>query len=548
MPFVLFLLLLPLLAAASPAPVTVLTIDGPITPASAAYFSQGLKRSLESGSSLVVLKLDTPGGLDTAMRDIIKGILASPIPVATLVTPSGARAASAGTYILYASHIAAMTPGTNLGAATPVQIGIGGPGSEPATPAAQPQKDAKSEKDGPSPTAQRSALTEKQINDAAAYIRSLAQLRGRNVEWAEKAVREAVSLTAAEAQQLHVVDYVAQDVRSLLDRAQGSEVSVAGKKVTVDTAGAELVAFDPDWRTQLLSVIASPSLALVLMMLGIYGLLFEFSHPGLVLPGVIGGICLLLALFAFQMLPINFAGLGLIALGIAFLVAEVFLPTSGVLGIGGGIAFVIGAIILVDTDVPGYGIPMPLIVTLAVISGLFVFMIVRIGVQARLRPVVSGQKTLIGVAGEVLEAFTGVGWATFRGEIWHVRSTLPLAQGQRVRVSGIDGSILIVEPQSNAPQSNAPQSNDRSRTNPKEASHDLGLCLGRRLHPRGHSGGLVDSDPARVRARRGLHAGTLLESERPRSRDPCSWDSATGQSGSAHLRARGADAGRDFTR
>jgi membrane-bound serine protease (ClpP class) len=454
MPLALFLLILPLLAAASPAPVTVLTIDGPITPASASYFAQGLKRSVESGSSLVVLKLDTPGGLDTAMRDIIKGILASPIPVATLVTPSGARAASAGTYILYASHIAAMAPGTNLGAATPVQIGIGGPGSEPA---AQPHKDARSEKDGPSPTAQRSALAEKQVNDAAAYIRSLAQLRGRNVEWAEKAVREAVSLTAAEAQQLHVVDYVAQDVRSLLDRAQGSEVSVGGKKVTVDTAGAELVAFDPDWRTQLLSVIASPSLALVLMMLGIYGLLFEFSHPGLVLPGVIGGICLLLALFAFQMLPINFAGLGLIALGIAFLVAEVFLPTSGVLGIGGGIAFVIGAIILVDTDVPGYGIPLPLIVTLAVISGLFVFMIVRIGVQARLRPVVSGQKTLIGVAGEALEAFTGVGWATFRGEIWHVRSTTPLAQGQRVRVSGVDGSILIVEPQSNEPQSNEPK-------------------------------------------------------------------------------------------
>jgi membrane-bound serine protease (ClpP class) len=449
MPLLLILLMVPLLAAASPAPVTVLTIDGPITPASAAYFSQGLKRSVVSGSSLVVLKLDTPGGLDTAMRDIIKEVLASPIPVATFVYPSGARAASAGTYILYASHISAMAPGTNLGAATPVQIGIGGTETEPEAPPKERQTEAPPDKEKPSPTGQRSALTKKQINDASAYIRSLAQLRGRNVDWAEKAVREAVSLTAEEAQKLQVVDYVVQDVRSLLDRVHGTQVSVNGKLVTLETAGAELVAFDPDWRTRLLAVIASPSLALMLMMLGIYGLLFEFSHPGLVLPGVIGGISLLLALFAFQMLPVNFAGLGLIALGIAFLVAEVFIPSSGVLGVGGILAFVIGAIILVDTDIPGYGIPVPLILTLAVISGLFVFMIVRIGVQARFRPVVSGQETLIGASGEVLEEFTGNGWATVHGEIWQVRSAIPLVQGQRVRVSGVDGATLVVEPQSN---------------------------------------------------------------------------------------------------
>ena len=315
MRFLLVLLLLPLLAAATPAPVTVLTIDGPITPASAAYFSQGLKRSVENGSSLVVLKLDTPGGLDTAMRDIIKGVLASPIPVATFVFPSGARAASAGTYILYASHVAAMAPGTNLGAATPVQIGIGGGGPEPAAPPPERPKEVPLDKETTPPTGQQGALTKKQISDSAAYIRSLAQLRGRNVEWAEKAVREAVSLSAEEALQLHVVDYVAQDVRSLLDRVHGARVAVGGTVVALDTAGAELVAFDPDWRTQLLSVIASPSLALVLMMLGIYGLLFEFSNPGFVLPGVVGGICLLLALFAFQMLPINVTGLGLIALG-----------------------------------------------------------------------------------------------------------------------------------------------------------------------------------------------------------------------------------------
>ena len=441
------LLVVQLLAAASPAPITVLTIDGPITPASAAYFSKGLKRSAENGSSLVVLKMDTPGGLDTAMRDIIKGILASPIPVATFVFPSGARAASAGTYILYASHIAAMAPGTNLGAATPVQIGLGGTETEPDATPADPQKGATSDKEKPSATGPRSALTKKQISDSAAYIRSLGQLRGRNVEWAEKAVREAVSLTAEEALQLHVVDYVARDVPGLLDRVHGSRVSVNGNVVTLNTTGAELVDFDPDWRTQLLSVIASPSLALILMMIGIYGLIFEFSNPGLVAPGVIGGICLLLALFAFQMLPINYAGLGLIALGTAFLIAEAFVPTSGALGVGGVLAFVIGAVILVDTDIPGYGIPMPLIMTLAVVSGLFVFMVVRMAAQARRRPVVSGTRTLIGASGEALSELTVEGWARIQGEIWRVRSTLPVAQGQRVRVKGLDGATLVVEPQ-----------------------------------------------------------------------------------------------------
>ena len=260
-------------------------------------------------------------------------------------------------------------------------------------------------------------------------------------------MREAVSLSAEEALQLRVVDHVAPDVRGLLDRAQGTKVGVSGKILTLETAGAEIVSIEPDWRTRLLSVLASPSLALILMMIGIYGLLFEFSNPGFVLPGVIGGICLLLALFAFQMLPINFAGLALIALGLVFLVAEVFIPSSGALGVGGVIAFVIGAIILVDTDIPGYGIPMPLIITLAGISGLFVFMIVRMGVQARHRPVVSGRESLIGAPGEVLSDLTVEGWARIQGEIWQVRSEVPLAQGQPVRVSRVDGRTLVVEPQ-----------------------------------------------------------------------------------------------------
>jgi membrane-bound serine protease (ClpP class) len=451
MPLLFALLLVPLLAAASPAPVTVLTVDGPITPASAAYVAQGLKRAVDNASSLVVLKMDTPGGLDTAMRDIIKGILASPIPVATFVAPSGARAASAGTYILYASHIAAMAPGTNLGAATPVQIGLGGPVSEPSPPPAG-QKEAEPGKEQSAPAARSGALTEKQIHDAAAYIRSLAQLRGRNAEWGEKAVREAVSLSAEEARELHVVDTIAPDVPALLNRVQGSRVAVGATTVTLDTAGAQLIAFDPDWRTRLLSVIASPSLALVLMMLGIYGLLFEFFNPGYMLPGVVGGISLLLALFAFQMLPINYTGLGLIVLGMAFLVAEVFVPASGALGVGGVIAFAIGTVILVDTDVPGYGIPWPLIVALTVISALLVFVVVRLGAQARGRPAMNGPQTLVGDVGEVLADFTGDGWARVRGEIWQVRSASPLAQGARVRVTGTDGRALDVGPHSAEPK------------------------------------------------------------------------------------------------
>jgi membrane-bound serine protease (ClpP class) len=397
-------------------------LEGAIGPASADFVRRALARAAKDKAQLVVLQMDTPGGLDTSMREMIKHILASPVPVATYVAPSGARAASAGTFILYASHYAAMAPGTNLGAASPVSIG----GSPP-----QDREKSKGKKDSSTPDP-GDTMTRKVTNDAVAYIRSLAQLRGRNADWGEKAVREAVSLPAEEAVKLKVIDFVAADIPALLKKLK--------------KADAQVVQVEVDWRTRILGVITNPSVAYLLILVGIYALIFEFTSPGMVLPGVVGAICILLALYSFHLLPVNYAGLALILLGVAFMVAEAFIPAFGSLGIGGLIAFVLGSIILIDADsMPGFEIPYTLIGGVAAASAAFFFFVVGMAVRNRKRPVVSGREYLIGAPAEALEDFEREGWARVQGETWRVRSHGPVRRGERLKVSSIEGLILNVE-------------------------------------------------------------------------------------------------------
>jgi membrane-bound serine protease (ClpP class) len=423
--------------AAPGASAWLLTLDDAIGPASADYIVRGLEQAAAQDAQLVVIRMDTPGGLDTSMRQIVKAILASAVPVASYVAPGGARAASAGTYILYASHVAAMAPGTNLGAATPVQIG--GAGTKPGAQEPSPDKQA--------PRDDQDAMTRKQVNDAAAYIRGLAQLRGRNAEWAEQAVREAVSVPATEALRLKVIDQIASDLPDLLRQLDGKSLVAAGQPRQLHTRGAVLVEHAPDWRTRLLAVITNPSVALILIMVGIYGLLFEFMSPGSGVGGVVGGICLLLALYALQLLPVSYAGVALIVLGVAFMVAEAFLPSFGVVGFGGIVAFVVGAVILMDTDAPGYGIPLPLVITLAVLSALLLGGVLGMALKARKRALVSGDAGLVGSLVTVTDVLPGNplhGSVQAQGEQWQVQCATPLQPGQQVQVVARRGVLLDV--------------------------------------------------------------------------------------------------------
>jgi len=438
-------------------------LNGPLGPATSDYIVRGIEQAAEERAALVIIQMDTPGGLDTAMRDIIKAILASPVPVVTWVAPSGSRAASAGTYILYASHVAAMAPATNLGAATPVPVG-----GQPAAPGDEQApggpEDAAGE-DGGAGDADASAADEtgadaapaeappmkggpeaKAINDAVAYIRGLAEQRGRNADWAERAVREAASLTAERAVEQNVIDLVAADMGALLRAIDGRTVQTPAGERTIESEGLAVERVAPDWRTELLAIITSPTVAYMLLLAGIYGLIFEGYNPGAILPGVVGAICLLVALYAFQILPVNYAGLALIVFGVLLMIGEIFVPSFGALGIGGIVAFVAGSVILMDTDVPGFGVPVALIGSVALLGGSAVMAIIWFAVRARNRPVVSGREDMVGAIAHATTSFEGSGQVRVHGELWSAESGIPVQQGQSLRVTDMHGLTLTVEP------------------------------------------------------------------------------------------------------
>ncbi len=414
-----------------------LNIKGPIGPAVSDYVIRGIKKAEEDHASIIILQMDTPGGFDHSMRDIIKNILSSSIPVVSYVAPGGSRAASAGTYILYASHIAAMAPTTNLGAATPIQVG-GLPGMPEEDPSPQ-EKENDTEKPLPADTLER-----KMVNDAAAYIKALAYRHGRNAEWAEQAVREAVSLTAKEALEINVIDLVAASHADLLLQLDGREVVMeTGRVVTLAVTGLVIEPFEPDWRTKILTVITDPNVAYILMLLGIYGLIYELANPGFILPGIVGTICLLLALYTFQILPINYAGLALIILGITFLIAEAFVPSFGALGIGGIVAFVVGSVILMDEE--GMRISLYLIGSTALVSAGFLLLLMSRIFTMRRKKVVTGAEEMIGITGEALEDFTEEGRVWVHGESWQAQSSAPVKKGQKIKVTAKEGLLLKIK-------------------------------------------------------------------------------------------------------
>nr|WP_236995589.1 nodulation protein NfeD [Halomonas huangheensis] len=461
-------------AGDNPRQALMLSIDGSIGPATSDYFQRGIEIA-EERAELLILQLDTPGGLDASMRDMIQAMLSAEVPVVIYVAPAGARAASAGTYLLYASHVAAMAPATHLGSATPVQLG-GLPGIGGEEPQQGEQDDDRSTSDGTGTNEQDSttedsatenggenagnnengeqrgaqkrrgetAMERKTLEDAVATIRSLAQRHDRNADWAERAVREAVNLTADEALERNVIEVLATDIDDLLTQLDGRTVIMADGQRQLDTSGLIVERLDPDWRTELLSVITNPNVAYLLMIIGIYGLIFELINPGAMVPGVIGAICLLLALYAFQGLPVSYAGLALVLLGLALIIGEALMPSFGILGFGGIAAFVFGSVILMDDR--QMSVSLPLIGGIALVaSGVMLWIVLRF-MTLRRRRVRTGQEEMIGAEAIALDDFTGNGHVRLHGERWNAHASIPVHQGQRLTVVAVDGLTVEVKP------------------------------------------------------------------------------------------------------
>ncbi|RIA55602.1 NfeD family protein [Dichotomicrobium thermohalophilum] len=436
----------------------IIEIDGAIGPATTRLIENGLAEAENRGATLAVLRIDTPGGLVTSTRDIIRAIIGAPVPVVGYVAPSGGRAASAGTYIMYATHIAAMAPGTNIGAATPVQMG-----GAPGLPGSEPQNEDSGDKDGSgdeeggdgedqteSPSQPDDPGKAKAVNDAVAFIRSLAELRGRNAAWAEKAVREAASISASEAREKGVIEIVATSMTDLMQQVDGRTVEIGGLERRLDTQGIQLETFEPSTLTKILGILANPNVAFIFMLVGIYGLIFEFANPGTIGPGVIGVICLVIGLYSLNQLPLDYAGLTLVLLGLAFMVAEAFTPSFGILGIGGLAAFIIGSLFLIDTDVPEYQLSTSVIVGTALASGLLLVVVLGYAWRSQTRAVTAGPNPYVGETVKVLEWSKGEGYVRAQGDRWHARGDIDVQPGDKVEVKQIDGLTLVVGPSQTA--------------------------------------------------------------------------------------------------
>lgn len=423
--FLLFMMFFPLFASTST--IMKLEIKGTIGPASSSYLKEGMAAAVSENAQMMLIELDTPGGLSTSMREMIQEITNSTLPVITYVSPKGARAASAGTYLLYASHVAAMAPGTNLGAATPVSL-----------MPVQKLTDLNA--------SSSSALEKKVINDAMAYIKSLAELNERNISWAIEAVKEAKSISAKDALRYGVIDLMAEDSNELLNKLEGRSVTVSGKNIILRTEGAVIQTFQADWKTQFLSIITDPNIAYMLLIIAIYGIFFELMNPGAIFPGVIGMISGVIALYALNMIPFNYAGLLLMILGIAFMVAEVFIAGFGILGIGGVAAFAFGSLLLFDADTLGSGVSIPLIIAFSLVSlGFFIF-VLQFLIKSRSVKIVTGVDEMVGAIAEVLESTEKGYRVRCHSEIWYAESNSVLEIGQKVRVESLSGLVLHVNP------------------------------------------------------------------------------------------------------